>query len=87
MGSPRLLVVAALCGAQRIPELPSLPVPNEPFAVLEHVNLNSGRAWDRRVDAFYFDVLRCARDSRASSYDAGALAKEKAASPFSRVQF
>jgi len=44
MGSPRLLVVAALCGAQRIPELPSLPVPNEPFAVLEHVNLNSGRA-------------------------------------------
>eukprot|EP00982_Pelagococcus_subviridis_P004783 29339-Pelagococcus_subviridis.AAC.10 len=28
-----------------------------------------------------------ARDSRASSYDAGALAKEKAASPFSRVQF
>ena len=38
MGSPRLLlVVAALCGAQRIPELPSLPVPNEPFAVLEHV--------------------------------------------------
>ena len=67
MGLPRLLlVVAALCGAQRIPELPSLPVPNEPFAVLEHVNLNSGRAWDRRVDAFYFEVLRCARDSRAS---------------------
>lgn len=68
-----LLMVATALGSQDILDhhvggkkgLPHLPVPNEPFTSLEHINVNSGRKWSRRVDAFYFDVLRCGRDPRA----------------------
>ena len=61
-----VVLLATRAGAGRDVEVdfPSMPVPNEPFATLEHVNVNSGARWSPRVDEFYFDVLRCARDSR-----------------------
>ena len=44
----------------------SLPtVSSNPLVSLEHINLSSGDEWSARVDAFYFDVLRCARDPRS----------------------
>lgn len=44
---------------------PSLSVPALPFGALEHVNLNAGLSW--RDDAFWFEMLRCSSDPRASS--------------------
>ena len=44
----------------------SLPtVSGNPLVSLEHINLSSGDKWSQRIDAFYFDVLRCARDPRS----------------------
>jgi len=48
---------------QAIASLPSAG--KNPLVSLEHINLSSGDKWSERVDAFYFDVLRCARDPRS----------------------
>ena len=48
---------------QAIAALPT--VSGNPLVSLEHINLSSGDKWDQRIDAFYFDVLRCARDPRS----------------------
>ena len=48
---------------QAIAALPT--VSGNPLVSLEHINLSSGDKWSERVDAFYFDVLRCARDPRS----------------------
>ena len=48
---------------QAIAALPT--VKGNPLVSLEHINLSSGDKWSERVDAFYFDVLRCARDPRS----------------------
>ena len=48
---------------QAIASLPT--VSGNPLVSLEHINLSSGDKWSERVDAFYFDVLRCARDPRS----------------------
>ena len=48
---------------QAIASLPT--VSGNPLVSLEHINLSSGDEWSQRIDAFYFDVLRCARDPRS----------------------
>ena len=48
---------------QAIASLPSGG--GNPLVSLEHINLSSGDKWSEKVDAFYFDVLRCARDPRS----------------------
>ena len=48
---------------QAIASLPT--VSGNPLVSLEHINLSSGDKWSQRIDAFYFDVLRCARDPRS----------------------
>ena len=68
----RLLVLATTALAakkttreeqQAIASLPT--VSGNPLVSLEHINLSSGDKWSEKVDAFYFDVLRCARDPRS----------------------
>ena len=67
----RLLVLATTALASKTTReeqaaIASLPtVSGNPLVSLEHINLSSGDKWSERVDAFYFDVLRCARDPRS----------------------
>ena len=44
-----------------------LPVPNEPFVQLEHVNLSVGEHWTPELENFYFGVLGCAKDPRTEA--------------------
>eukprot|EP00634_Sargassococcus_sp_CCMP2135_P007965 CAMPEP_0198656760 /NCGR_PEP_ID=MMETSP1467-20131203/10852_1 /TAXON_ID=1462469 /ORGANISM="unid. sp., Strain CCMP2135" /LENGTH=403 /DNA_ID=CAMNT_0044392833 /DNA_START=53 /DNA_END=1264 /DNA_ORIENTATION=+ len=46
-------------------DLYTLPVRHEPFAALEHVNLNIGETWTEALDSFFFEVLRCTQDPRS----------------------
>lgn len=46
---------------------PSLAVRGFPFGAIEHLNLNMGMHWDNALSVFWFDVLRCSRDSRAEA--------------------
>lgn len=48
---------------QAIAALPTIG--SNPLVSLEHINLSSGGVWSQRVDDFYFEVLRCARDPRS----------------------
>jgi len=67
----RLLVLATTALARKTTReeqhaIAALPtVSGNPLVSLEHINLSSGDKWSERVDAFYFDVLRCARDPRS----------------------
>ena len=66
-----LLLATALAGKtpptrEERHAIASLPtVSGNPLVSLEHINLSSGDKWSQRIDAFYFDVLRCARDPRS----------------------
>ena len=81
----RLLVLATTALARKTTReeqhaIAALPtVSGNPLVSLEHINLSSGDKWSARVDAFYFDVLRCARDPRSPAVLArtnGARAKQ-----------
>ena len=67
----RLLLLATTALARKTTReeqqaIASLPtVSGNPLVSLEHINLSSGDKWSQRIDAFYFDVLRCAGDPRS----------------------
>ena len=43
----------------------TLAVLHEPFAALEHVNLNMGGEWTEDLNVFFLEVMRCTLDPRA----------------------
>ena len=67
----RFLLLAATALARKTTReeqhaIAALPtVGGNPLVSLEHINLSSGDKWSAKVDAFYFDVLRCVRDPRS----------------------
>jgi hypothetical protein len=71
IASMRFLILLATAIARKTTReeqhaIASLPtVKGNPLVSLEHINLSSGDKWSAKVDAFYFDVLRCARDPRS----------------------
>jgi len=63
-----LLFLAATAKSTREEQhaIAALPTAGDnPLVSLEHINLSSGGTWSQRVDDFYFEVLRCARDPRS----------------------